>query len=231
LDNQKIKMQHLTRVTLAHFVTLCAAVLLSACPLATKSAISVKTSAIANSTITSISPESPVEGDRVILTGERFPSSSNIKAGVVLSDGSMIKVDMEVANSESASVVMPAMGNLRLAKMQILRGTTVIASYDVTTSTENSTENNTSPAPSSQETIATPTFSVAAGAYGPMQTVIFSSTTQGVTFYSTVNGVDPTCAHILTEVAGSSISVAVSATVKVIACKTGYTDSTVASAT
>lgn len=75
--------------------------------------------------------------------------------------------------------------------------------------------------------VATPTFSPVAGSYSGTQTVTISSATSGATFFYTVNGSTPTRSS--TPYAGP-ISVAASETVKVLAIKTNFVDSAIASA-
>jgi hypothetical protein len=76
-------------------------------------------------------------------------------------------------------------------------------------------------------TVATPTFSPAAGSYGPAQTVTISDTTAGSTIYYTTNGSTPTTASSLY---GGAITVSVTETVKALAVESGYNNSAVASA-
>jgi len=76
-------------------------------------------------------------------------------------------------------------------------------------------------------TVATPTFSPAAGSYGPAQTVTISSTTSGTTIYYTTNGSTPTTGSTLYS---SPITVSITETVKALAVKTGYTNSAIGSA-
>ena len=79
----------------------------------------------------------------------------------------------------------------------------------------------------------TPSFSPVAGAVASGTVVTFSSSTAGATFCSTVDNSTPTangagtCTHGAT---GGTVTVSSAETVKVIASKTGYTDSSVASA-
>jgi len=80
--------------------------------------------------------------------------------------------------------------------------------------------------------IATPTITIAGSAANGTthtgdKTVSFASTTAGVTFYYTTNGTTPT----VSSSSGSSFTTSGSATVKVLAVKTNYTNSAVASAT
>jgi hypothetical protein len=76
-------------------------------------------------------------------------------------------------------------------------------------------------------TVATPTFSPAAGSYGPAQTVTISSTTSGATIYYTTNGSTPTTSSTQYT---APITVSTSETVKALAVKTGYTNSAIGSA-
>jgi hypothetical protein len=75
--------------------------------------------------------------------------------------------------------------------------------------------------------VATPTFSPAAGAYGPAQTVTISDTTSGATIYYTTNGTTPTTAS---STYSSAITVSATETLEAIAAKTGYSNSAVGSA-
>jgi len=75
--------------------------------------------------------------------------------------------------------------------------------------------------------VSTPTFSPAAGAYGPAQSVTISDTTSGATIYYTTNGTTPTTAS---STYSSAITVSATETLEAIAAKAGYTNSTVGSA-
>ena len=77
-------------------------------------------------------------------------------------------------------------------------------------------------------TVATPTFSPAAGTYNTAQSVEISCSTAGATIYYTTDGTDPTTSS---SVYSSAISVASSQTIKAIAAKEDMTNSAVASAT
>ena len=77
-------------------------------------------------------------------------------------------------------------------------------------------------------TVQAPTFSVAAGAYGPAQTVSLSSATPGATIYYTTNGTTPTTAS---SVYTSAITVSTTQTIKAYAVLTDWADSAVSSAT
>lgn len=78
-----------------------------------------------------------------------------------------------------------------------------------------------------QETVATPTFGVAAGTYSTGQIVSMSTTTAGASIYYTVDGSTPTASSSLYS---GAVSVSVSKTIKAIAIKSGATNSAVASA-
>jgi Chitobiase/beta-hexosaminidase C-terminal domain len=69
-------------------------------------------------------------------------------------------------------------------------------------------------------TVATPTFSPAAGTYTSIQTVTISDSTSGATIYYTTNGSTPTTSSTHYT---SPITVSSSETVKAIGTKSGYT--------
>jgi len=75
--------------------------------------------------------------------------------------------------------------------------------------------------------VATPTFSPAEGEVAANTEVSFNCTTDGVTFYYTLNNTTPTTE----STKGASVTITEGKTVKVIATKTGYKPSEVASAT
>ncbi len=76
--------------------------------------------------------------------------------------------------------------------------------------------------------VSPPSFSVAAGSYGPAQTVVLASTTTGALLYYTTDGSTPSASS--TPYSGP-VSVSTSQTVRAIATKQDYIDSTVSSAT
>jgi hypothetical protein len=75
--------------------------------------------------------------------------------------------------------------------------------------------------------VATPTFSPAAGSYGPAQTVTISDTTSGSSIYYTTNGTTPTTAS---SVYSSPITVSSTKTLEALATHSGDTNSAVGSA-
>ena len=75
---------------------------------------------------------------------------------------------------------------------------------------------------------ATPTFSPAAGVYTSAQSVTISTSTDGATIYYTTDGSDPTTSSSSYT---SAISVSSTTTIKAMAVKENYTNSSVASAT
>ena len=74
---------------------------------------------------------------------------------------------------------------------------------------------------------ATPTFSPGAGALISAKNVTISCDTEGATIYYTTNGDDPTTGS---SVYSAPIAVSANTTIKALAAKTGYTNSTIASA-
>lgn len=76
------------------------------------------------------------------------------------------------------------------------------------------------------ETVATPTFSPAAGAVAENTVVTFASTTSGATFYYTTDGSTPTTS----STSGTSYTITAAVTLKVLAVKSGINDSSVATA-
>jgi hypothetical protein len=78
-------------------------------------------------------------------------------------------------------------------------------------------------------TAAAPTFSLAAGTYTGAQTVTISSATSGATIRYTTSGTAPTTTT--GTVYSAAVTISSTATLKAIAYKTGYTNSTVTSAT
>ncbi len=75
--------------------------------------------------------------------------------------------------------------------------------------------------------VATPTFSPAAGTYSSAQTVTISDATSGATIHYTTNGSTPTASS---TVYSAPISVTATETIKAIAIASGYTNSAVGSA-
>ena len=78
------------------------------------------------------------------------------------------------------------------------------------------------------QTVATPTFSPAAGSYNTAQNVTISTTTDGATIYYTTDGTDPT---LNSTVYSSAIAVSETKTLKAMAVKAGMNNSAVATAT
>ena len=79
-----------------------------------------------------------------------------------------------------------------------------------------------------QQTVATPTFSPAAGTYYEAQNVTISSTTTDATIYYTLDGTDPTTSS---AVYTSPIAISETTTVKAMGVKAGMNNSSIASAT
>ena len=81
---------------------------------------------------------------------------------------------------------------------------------------------------SNQATCATPTFSLTEGLYTSTQSVTISCETSGATIYYTTDGSTPTTSS---NVYSSAISISSTTTIKAIATKNNYLNSSVASAT
>jgi len=77
-------------------------------------------------------------------------------------------------------------------------------------------------------TVAAPTFSIAGGTYTSAQTVTLASTTSGASIYYTTDGSAPTSSSTLYA---GALTVSSSETLKAIAVKSGWTSSSVTSAT
>ncbi len=77
-------------------------------------------------------------------------------------------------------------------------------------------------------TCAAPTFDPAGGSYTSAQSVTISTTTDGATIYYTTDGSTPTTSS---DVYSSAIPVSTTTTIKAIAVRNGYDNSSVASAT
>ena len=79
-------------------------------------------------------------------------------------------------------------------------------------------------------TVATPTFSPAAGSFSSAQSVTLSDSTTGASIYYTTNGSTPTAASTLYS-ASTPIAVSSTTTINAIAIASGYLNSAVASGT
>ena len=79
-----------------------------------------------------------------------------------------------------------------------------------------------------QQSVATPTFSPAAGTYYEAQNVTISCTTDGATIHYTTDGNDPTTSS---AVYSAPIAISQTTTVKAMAAKAGMNNSNIASAT
>ena len=89
------------------------------------------------------------------------------------------------------------------------------------------TEGITPPTPPTP-TVATPTFTPAAGTYYETQTVSITCTTEGATIHYTLDGTDPT---ENSPVYSEPLTIAETTTIKAIAMKEDYNDSNIAEAT
>lgn len=82
---------------------------------------------------------------------------------------------------------------------------------------------------SSAGTVGSPSFAPPAGLYGVAQSVTITSATAGATICYTTSGISPACdvpkTGCSTGTAGTPASIAATATLKAMACKSGYADS------
>jgi hypothetical protein len=106
--------------------------------------------------------------------------------------------------------------------------TTTIAAIAAATGYSNSGVASATYTITANPTAATPTFSLAAGAYTGTQTVSLGDGTSGAVIYYTTNGTQPTTAS--TQYTGP-LTVSATTTIEAIAAATGYSNSSVASAT
>jgi len=84
------------------------------------------------------------------------------------------------------------------------------------------------PTPPVTQTVATPSFSPAAGSFSSAQSVAISDATAGATIYYTTDGSTPTSSSTKYTAA---LAIAATTTIEAIAEETGYTNSTVAKGT
>ncbi len=103
-----------------------------------------------------------------------------------------------------------------------------VTSYTFTNVQSNHTFSVTFKTGSGSTTVATPTFSPAAGTYTSAQTVTISDGTSGATIYYTTNGSTPTTSS---TVYSGSIPVSSTTTIEALGVLSGDTNSSVASAT
>jgi hypothetical protein len=175
------KTNPMPRGMFMQLLSIFAAILLSACPIGTN--VAVEKTGASGVSITSISPENPVDGETVLLVGKGFTAADNIKAAVVFADGSSSTATLTVANSKNASFVMPATKSLRLSKIQILRDKSVLTSFDI------------------EETgigmVVAPVISAVQSANGSSLTITMTTATQNAAIYYTVNGSTPTTSSSL----------------------------------
>jgi hypothetical protein len=108
------------------------------------------------------------------------------------------------------------------------KGVGAVASYTFTNVQSNHTISVTFKTGSGGTTVATPTFSPAAGTYSSAQSVAISDGTSGATIYYTTNGSTPTTSS---TVYSGAIPVSTTTTIEALAAASGDTNSAVASAT
>jgi RHS repeat-associated protein len=177
---------------------------------------SIKTSSVGSATYT-INP--PVATPTFSPTGGTYTSTQSVTIGTTTSgatirytiDGSTPSETHGTVYSSAISVASATTINAIAYESGYTDSSVASASYTIT------------------PPVATPTFSPTGGTYTSTQSVTIGTTTSGATIRYTIDGSTPSETH--GTVYGSAISVASTMTINAIAYETGYTDSSVASAT
>ncbi len=138
-----------------------------------------------------------------------------------------IKTNNNTSLSTSGSIVSKKKSTMTFT---VPDGTTSLTiSFSMTTSNNARLDNiELKGTTSSLETVATPTFSPAAGTYTSTQNVTISTETSGATIYYTTDGNDPTTSS---NVFNSALTIDETTTIKAIAVMDGMTNSAIAEAT
>lgn len=197
-------------------------------------------------TVTSDAAESTFDSDRGVHYGTNKKAVSYIQLSTSsFTAGTISKVEVEASGSNTPSLSVTIGGNafgttatnltnsnvkytftgsasagtivIRLAKSSSANGALYVKSVAVTYTTGGT------------PTCVAPTFSPVAGTYKSAQTVTISTTTEGATIHYTTDGSEPT-ATSTTYDSNNKPSVSTNTTIKAIAVKDGYNNSTVASA-
>lgn len=158
---------------------------------------------------TTITPASGVTISSVVLT------AYNTSYNGFQSSGSFTASTGSVSGSTSSTTVTwtgSATSAFTISNNKQIRWTSIVVTYTTGGGTP---------------TCATPTFSPAEGTYTSTQSVSISTETDGATIYYTTDGSTPTTSS---TVYSSAISVSSNSTIKAIAVKDGYNNSSVASA-
>ncbi|MCX6873062.1 MAG: chitobiase/beta-hexosaminidase C-terminal domain-containing protein [Verrucomicrobia bacterium] len=179
-------------------------------------------------------PASPTAGQAFSVTvqaqdGGNFPhqvtSDTTVELSVISGSGTLSGTKIGTIGSGASSFVFSDLGYSAADAMTLQA--TVSSGMSLSSGTTNLTFE-------SSPTVATPTFSLPAGAYLGVQTVTISCGTAGSTVFYTTDGSPPTIDSSRGEVGSASatvdIPVPADLTVKAIATCSGYLDSAVASA-
>jgi hypothetical protein len=138
-----------------------------------------------------------------------------------------MKHQLALALLAAASFSLCGCGDVLGVAIARLDAPSAASPTDPTPSPSTSPAASPTPSPSSTPSVATPTFSLAAGTYSSSQTLVLSCTTDGATIRYTNDGTTPT------ESTGteylSALNIDQSQTITAIACKAGYTTSASAS--
>lgn len=158
---------------------------------------------------TTITPASGVTISSVVLTAYNtsyngFQSSGSFTASIGSVSGSTSSTTVTWTGSATSAFT--------ISNNKQIRWTSIVVTYTTGGGTP---------------TCATPTFSPAAGTYKTTQSVTISTETDGATIYYTTDNTTPTASS---SVYSSAISVSSNTTIKAIAVKASYNNSSVASA-
>ena len=144
-----------------------------------------------------------------------------------LTQGNASSVTYSSSDETIATISAAGVVSVNLSGNAVKEGsTTISASFDGDADYKPQTVSYTLNVIDNRDAVATPTFNPAAGEVTADTEVAFQCTDSGVTFYYTTNGSAPTTA----STSGNSVIIDVAKTVKVIAAKTGYKNSSVAEA-
>ena len=150
-----------------------------------------------------------------------YTSAQNVTISCATS-GATIYYTTDGSNPTTSSTIYTGAINVPLGTTKTIKAIAVATNY-LTSSMATATYTVSNP-------VAAPTFSPAAGTYTTAQNITMSTSTTGATIYYTTDGSTPTMSS--TQYRGAiTVNASGATTVKAIAVKSGYTDSSVSTAT